>query len=718
MPSKIRVVGLVVAALWAGSCTTSQPEPSRSPRASTPPARATPSVSLVPRSGARTTNVGAFQLVSRSFGVALVERCVAVDLSRCRQRLVASEDFGTTWTDITPVHTALRGPSSDVKMSHLFFLDREHGWVTANDCAGGKAVLFRTASGGRTWTRTPIPASSCNAGAGHTATFVDARNGWLVHLEPTGSSASLQRTTDGGKTWSREQDFEWISGIRFVDPFHGWLGGVTSGDEAGLLRTADGGRSWTDIATPVPACCRRWIALSDAPTFFDDRRGVLPVTLRDGDRSRVVFDVTSDGGDTWHVASMLPPVQTGASGFPSTASVAITTPTDWWVLDGEPPVVRRTTDGGRTWRPVGIPETRWARALGATDGRHAWITVADRRSGALLATRDGGLTWRALVPFARPNSLAVSTALRTVLPLPGPVTAVARGADGLVYASYLPLPNGNRQVVVRFDPGTGSVERSPPIRGGQGGVDRLAVADGSVWVSTGAGPARPGRILYRLDARSLEVRDRPRMPGPTGPLAAVPVGVWAVAGRRIVLFDPGTGDAIRSATFRGRAKLMVADPSGRRLYVSTSAPIRDGSTPIFELDAATGEVLARAWQCCADLNGPSGLSATLDGVWVTWPTGMMASLTFLREGDLRQTAVFAPGGSNGLTAYVARGVLWVDDLLGGYYCADASSGALLGHVGIKHSPSGISNIVSVPSGLYVGVDGLARIRTRPDCSSG
>ncbi|HEY3212052.1 MAG TPA: hypothetical protein VGL16_11940, partial [Actinomycetota bacterium] len=86
--------------------------------------------------------------------------------------------------------------------------------------------------------------------------------------------------------------------------------------------------------------------------------------------------------------------------------------------------------------------------------------------------------------------------------------------------------------------------------------------------------------------------------------------------------------------------------------------------------------------------------------------------------DLRQTAVFAPGGSNGLTAYVARGVLWVDDLLGGYYCADASSGALLGHVGIKHSPSGISNIVWVPSGLYVGVDGLARIRTRPDCSSG
>jgi hypothetical protein len=94
---------------------------------------------------------------------------------------------------------------------------------------------------------------------------------------------------------------------------------------------------------------------------------------------------------------------------------------------------------------------------------------------------------------------------------------------------------------------------------------------------------------------------------------------------------------------------------------------------------------------------------------------MMASLTFRSEGDLRQTARFAPGGSNGLTAYVARGILWVVDLRGGYYCADATSGALLGHVGIKRSPSGISNIVSVPSGLYVGVDGVARIRSRPDC---
>jgi hypothetical protein len=347
------------------------------------------------------------------------------------------------------------------------------------------------------------------------------------------------------------------------------------------------------------------------------------------------------------------------------------------------------------------------------------LSVEDGELATLLATRDGGRTWRRLRPFFRASRQPASTALRTILPLPGPVTAIAPGEDGIVYASYLPHPNGDRQVIVRLDPATGAVERSAPIPGGQGGVDRLAEAGGSLWASTGSEAARPGRILYRLDGRTLDVLERLRMPGPTGPLAAVPAGLWASAGKRIVLLDTETRATTRIVTFRGRVQLMDADPSRRRLYVSTSAPVRDDATPILELDATTGQVLARDWQCCADLNGPSGLSATRHGVWVTAPTGMMASLTFLREGDLHRAATFAPGGSNGLAAYAARGLLWVVDLLGGYSCADVATGKVLGHVGIKDAPSGISNVVSFPSGLYVGAfDGLARIHPGPECSGG
>jgi photosystem II stability/assembly factor-like uncharacterized protein len=670
------------------------------------PSQSTPSVSSSPRASSRITTVGAFQLVSRSFGVAIVRRCLAADSSSCRQRVVATEDFGRTWTDITPMRTTPGGLTPDLMLLHPFFLDPEHGWVTANDCAGGKAVLFRTASGGRRWARTSIPPATCNAGAGTTPTFVDARHGWLVHLEPTGASASIQLSTDGGKTWSRERVFSWITGVRFVDPLDGWLAGSNLPGEAGLFETANGGRTWARDSAPLPSCCRNWMPMFDAPTFFGTSQAVVPVTLRDGNRSVVAFDATADGGRTWRVAAAFPPVGAGASGFPSPASVSIATPRDWWVLAGSPPRLRRTSDAGRTWLPIAIPKARRAIALDAVDARHAWIRVLDGRMATLLATRDGGRTWSVLTPLARPNRPATSTAFRTVLPLPGPVTAVAPGENGIIFASYLPHPNGDRQVIVRFDPATGAVERSRPIPGAQGGVDRLAATGETLWASAG-----PRRILYRLDARNLDVRERLAMPGPTGPLAAVPAGLWTAAGRSIVLLDPETGEVITSVTFRGRVELLVADPTDQRLYASTTAPVRHDATPILELDATTGEILARAWRCCADLNGPSGLSATILGVWVTAPTGMMASLAFLRDADLHQVALFKPGGSNGLTAYAARGLLWVTDLLGGYYCADATTGRVLGHIGIRQAPSGISNIISVERRLYVGAfDGLARLR--------
>lgn len=356
-----------------------------------------------------------------------------------------------------------------------------------------------------------------------------------------------------------------------MDPRHGWLGGSVR-DDTGLFRTADGGRTWPRVSAPLPACCRNWTALFDAPTFLDDEQAVVPVTLRDGDRSVVALDVTSDGGQTWRVAAVLPPVSAGASGFPSPASVSIATTSDWWVLAGSPPVLRRTDDGGQTWRSIAIPKARRAISIDAVDGRRAWITVLDGRLATLLATRNGGRTWRRLTPFARPNRPAASTALRTILPLPGPVTAVTQGENGVVYASYLPDLNADRQVLVRFDPATGAVQRSLPIPGGQGGVDRLAESGGSLWASTGSPSARPGRILYRLNSRTLEVRERIRMPGPTGPLAAVPAGLWVAAGRRVVLIDPETGETIRSVAFQGRTELMVADPSGRWVYVSTNVP--------------------------------------------------------------------------------------------------------------------------------------------------
>jgi hypothetical protein len=209
------------------------------------------------------------------------------------------------------------------------------------------------------------------------------------------------------------------------------------------------------------------------------------------------------------------------------------------------------------------------------------------------------------------------------------------------------------------------------------------------------------------------------MPGPTGPLAAVPAGLWVATGTQLQLLDPSSGAARVTVHFMGRIRLLVTDPSGRRLYVTTDEPVRNDETPLVELDAGTGAILIRSWEGYADLRGPSGLAPTDDGVWITQPTGMMASLRLLRASDLGQAAVFRPGGSNGLTASVAAGRLWVTDVRGGYECADASTGRVLGHVGKKSGVSGGSNVVAVPSGLYVGgYRGLERIVPEPSCGVG
>jgi len=709
--ARIAVVALVV--ISAASCTSgSGGATSPSLGSSNPPAQTvspSPSPTVTPKAQ-RTTSVGVFQLVSASFGVTTVYRCRG---ERCRDRLLATEDFGRTWSDITPSPLPEEGSIYSVS-----FLDRYHGWVVAESCAGGQGTLFRTEDGARTWRRTAIDGVTCNAGANRVPSFVDSQNGWLIHQEPTGSSASLQRTRDGGKTWSRERDFEWITAVRFLDPLDGWMGGFIH-SRGGLFRTKDGGRTWARVPIPLPECCRGWIRLVDRPTFSDLEHAVVPITLRNPDRGRevVAFDATADGGRTWRLAAVLRPRGTGrVSAFPAPRPTSVTSSTDWWTVARGSPAVFHTDDGGNTWQRSRITAEGRVFSIAAIDARRAWAIVYLDRQRSLFVTRDGGRSWRAVTPVASAGSPAASQEIRKVLPLPGPVTALTAGEDGTLYAAYLLHSNGDRQVIVRFDPATGSIVRSVPIAGGQGGVDRLAYAGGSLWASGGTRFRGSDRLLYRLDGNTLAVRDRKTMSAPPIALAAVPAGLWVAVGKRLVLLDPWSGAVRRTVPFAGRVQLLVADPSGEDLYVATDAPVRHDRTPLLQLDAETGTTIASSWQGFADLAGPSGLAATDEGVWVTTPTGMMATLSLLREGDLRQAAVFEPGGSNGLSAYVAGGVLWVTHASGGYYCADAFDGPVLGHVETEGTEYGVSDVVAVPSGLYVGGwKTLERIVPGPTC---
>jgi photosystem II stability/assembly factor-like uncharacterized protein len=99
--------------------------------------------------------------------------------------------------------------------------------------------------------------------------------------------------------------------------------------------------------------------------------------------------VTSDGGTSWHQVF---PVQPS----PTTA-VSFLTPTLGYGLGtgGDPNLVLRTQNGGKTWAPVGtLPVTGgYSETPGALQFLNARSGFALNAQGQLLATQNGGKTW-------------------------------------------------------------------------------------------------------------------------------------------------------------------------------------------------------------------------------------------------------------------------------------------------------------------------------------
>lgn len=664
----------------------------------------------------RVTSVGPIQLVSRSFGVAAVLHCRAPG-GACHDHLVATEDLGRTWTDITP-KPLLTG----IYIYSVFFLDPQHGWVIAGSCEPSQATTYRTVDGGRRWHGQPTDAPDCHAGSTVQPEFVDPLDGWLIWRSLVGESTTLRRTTNGGHSWTaaRQLVLSGFGGVTFTDRSHGWMTTFDSKGHPALMRSSDAGRTWTPVLVPAPACCQGWRQVFDLPVFTDARHGVLPIVSNKAGGSWIDFATTNDGGSTWRITGSIGPATLNADiEFPSLASIDIANSSTWWVGTPKPASFFRTSNGGGSWRAESVPDVKRLTSVQAIDRRRAWATGYSSGRATLYVTRDEGRTWRAANPVASFRRPATSAEIRNVLALPSAVTALTVGPDGILYAGSFAnySVGGSQQRVVRFDPSTGATTQSAPFGGAQGSVDRLAFAGDSIWVAAGNPRRHPkSERLYQLDGSTLAIRRHITMNAPPTELASVPAGLWVAAGKRLELLNPWTSMVIRTVTYAGHVQQMVASPDGSLLYVTTDAPVRHDATPLLVLDARTGDEVARSWQGFAELAGVTGLAATEDGVWVTVPTGMMATLTLLQATSLRQVRYYHPAGSNALRAYVAGPTLWVVNARGGYTCADPSTGLVRGYVGILGTHVGSSNVVTTWEGTFVGGrHGIDRIVAPPAC---
>ena len=237
------------------------------------------------------------------------------------------------------------------------------------------------------WTARSATAGFGRASLGHVAVSTTGD----VYAAPPAilDGGSVYRSADGGGTWERTplpfaphgvSSFELASGgalllgpQRFVDRL-----GASGG---GLYRSTDGGRAWDDVS-PAAAPAERGGGPSEVPFLERDAGGVLwavvgPEYVLGG---RAVYR-SADDGRTWEERTALPDrvlaFTTGPGG------------TLWASVHSR---VYRSADGAATWDVVLDADNGRVSAIGTTEAG----SVVASGLGTDYRSPDGGRTWRPL----------------------------------------------------------------------------------------------------------------------------------------------------------------------------------------------------------------------------------------------------------------------------------------------------------------------------------
>ena len=298
------------------------------------------------------------------------------------------------------------------ELNDIFFFDADQGWAV-----GDRGVIWQTQDGGRNWRLVDSPAT-CRLESIH---FCDANHGWIVggwiHPLTHASSAAVLYTENGGHKWTRldAPNIPAMKWVRFHDRRRGWAAATNSSVySSGFLYTDDGGRSWNEM--PIAQSHAVVAAtIGDQQQIFAIGRGSKPFTilgnqaqqgivpdlglrqLRDiawqGSQGWVVGDqgtilTSRDGGRTWNPPSgRLPDDLSGNFDWHTIETHG----SHCWIAGSPGTIVLYSPDRGVTWQANRTRHRLPIRCLQFTDEQHGWAAGA---FGCILATRDGGLSWR------------------------------------------------------------------------------------------------------------------------------------------------------------------------------------------------------------------------------------------------------------------------------------------------------------------------------------
>ncbi len=281
-------------------------------------------------------------------------------------------------------------PQSAGKQDDVFFTSKTRGFVAS----GSESAIFRTDDAGASWKKVFEKSGSFF----RSLLFVDDAHGFAGNLgaglTPSISDSNpLYETRDGGDTWSPVTSMTGpamagVCNLAAADASHLFAVGRTNGP-AFMLASSDGGASWT--STDLSAS---FSMLIDA-RFTSASEGILAGQNASGTRVCTIMR-TTDGGKT------LTPVFSSKTRnslcwklhFPS-AEVGYVAVQD---TTAGPPTFGKTTDGGKTWTELPLPDggnpTAGYSAIGIgflTD-EIGWVVGSDAKKPA-YRTFDGGVTW-------------------------------------------------------------------------------------------------------------------------------------------------------------------------------------------------------------------------------------------------------------------------------------------------------------------------------------
>jgi photosystem II stability/assembly factor-like uncharacterized protein len=345
-------------------------------------------------------------------------------------------DGGATWYNVTAP-----GVST---VQNAFFQNSMMGWVLATVPDSGMSSLFRTTTGGSTWTSYNLQFN------GGYIQFLDDMNGFVLSGEGSGmnkQAVNLYQTVDGGATWTLKYANDpsqpnntlpfsgHKNGMAFRDTSRGWVGGdIPIPDFAYFYRTDNGGPSWIQQPLVLPAGYESAGVTVTAPTFFSLNDAILPVWMSTNAGRDLFLYVTHDGGTTWN---------TSGNFTRQSFSTDIVSMQDAFTWDSAG-FFHATNDAGANWRQVtsNVNFGDSVRDIDFVSTSTGWVVDLDENGNlALYRTGDGGTTWTALFGNTAPPQIPTDTPTPPVAPTQSP-TEVAQAVVNALNARNFDAAKG------------------------------------------------------------------------------------------------------------------------------------------------------------------------------------------------------------------------------------------------------------------------------------